>query len=225
MSNIYRTMLQVFAFVLPWTIRRLVLNMALGFEIEREASIGLSVFNVRSLKMARASRIGHLNYAKGLSEIKLGDSAVIGNLNWITGVPLGDRNFFTDEIGRNPALYIGEHAAITNRHYIDCTNLVVVGPYSTIAGWGTQIVTHGIDMASARQGSRAIEIGSYCFVGTRVILLKGAKLPNYSVLSPGSVLRKEERDTFSLYSGVPASKIRDLSVDNKYFTRKEGICH
>jgi acetyltransferase-like isoleucine patch superfamily enzyme len=224
MSNIYRTLLQIFVFVLPWTIRRRVLNMLLGFEIEPEASIGLSVLNVRSLKMARASKIGHLNYAKGLSEIKLGDSALLGNLNWITGVPLGDRNVFMDEIGRNPALYLGDHAAITHRHYIDCTNLVVVGPYSTVAGWGTQIVTHGIDIASARQSSRAIEIGSYCFVGTRVILLKGAKLPNYSVLSPGSVLRKEEHDTFSLYSGVPASKIRGLAVDSAYFTRKQGVC-
>ena len=41
MSNIYRMLLEVFAFVLPWTIRRRLLNMSLGFEIEPEASIGL----------------------------------------------------------------------------------------------------------------------------------------------------------------------------------------
>ncbi len=221
--SVLRAAVQIAAMPLPWAFRRLVLNKALGFEIAPSASIGCSVLDVKTLKMAEGSRIGHLTYAKGLTEINLGTFARIGNLNWLTGFPLANRTMFSLEADRNPALLVGMHSAITNRHYIDCTNEVRIGTHSTIAGWRTQILTHGINLKHARQTSRPVVVGSYCFVGTGSILLKGSGLPDRSVLSAGSVLRTYESEQHVLYAGVPSRKVRDLDPDSKYFTREQGF--
>jgi acetyltransferase-like isoleucine patch superfamily enzyme len=221
--SVLRVALQIATMPLPWVLRRLVLNKILGFEIDPSASIGYSILDVKTLKMSEGSRIGHLTYAKGLAEIRLDKFSRIGNLNWITGFPSGDRRAFVTDIDRNPALSIGMHSAITHRHLIDCTDEVRIGTHSTIAGWRTQILTHGIDLTLSRQTSQPIDIGSYCFVGTGAILLKGSRLPNRSVLSAGSVLLTRESEECALYSGVPAQKVRNFSPDSAYFRRQEGF--
>jgi acetyltransferase-like isoleucine patch superfamily enzyme len=208
---------------LPWALRRRLLNKLLGFEIESSAWIGYSILDVKKLKMSEGSRIGHLTYAKGLTELRLEFFARLGNLNWITGFPDDDPRTFSADVDRNPALSIGMHSAITHRHLIDCTNEVRIGTYTTVGGWRTQILTHGIDLMLSRQTSRPVVIGSYCFVSTGSILLKGSRLPDRSVLSAGSVLVTEESEECALYSGVPAQKVRDLAPDSAYFARKEGF--
>jgi acetyltransferase-like isoleucine patch superfamily enzyme len=75
----------------------------------------------------------------------------------------------------------------------------------------------------SRQTSRPVVIGSYCFVGTGSILLKGSRLPDRSVLSAGSVLLTQESEECALYAGVPARKVRDLDADSMYFKREKGF--
>lgn len=218
-----RLIIQIVAMPLPWALRRRVLNRLLGFEIASSAWIGCSILDVKKLKMLKGSSIGHLTYAKGLTELRLGDFGHIGNLNWITGFPSDDPRAFAADVGRNPALLIGLHSSITNRHLIDCTGEVNIGAYTTVAGWRTQIVTHGIDFTLSRQTSRPIVIGAYCFVGSGAILLKGSRLPDFSVLSAGSVLSTQESEECALYSGIPARKVRDLAPDSAYFSRSQGF--
>ncbi len=218
-----RVTVQIAALLLPWVLRRWLLINIFGFDIASSASIGCSILDVKKLKMSENSRIGHLNYAKGLTELRLEIFARLGNLNWITGFPSDDSRAFSTDVNRNPALLIGRHSAITHRHLIDCTNEVRIGEYTTVGGWRTQILTHGIDLTLSRQTSRPIVIGSYCFVGTGSILLKGSRLPDRSVLSAGSVLLTDESEVCALYSGVPAQKVRDLAPDSAYFARKEGF--
>lgn len=221
--SVLRVSLQIAAMPLPWVLRRRVLNKILGFQIVPSASIGYSILDVKTLKMSEGSRIGHLTYATGLTELRLDSFAQLGNLNWVTGFSSTDRRAFSADINRNSALLIGMHSAITHRHLIDCTNEVRIGTHSTIAGWRTQILTHGIDLTLSRQTSRPVVIGSYCFVGTGSILLKGSRLPDRSVLSAGSVLLTQESEECALYAGVPARKVRDLAPDSEYFTRQEGF--
>lgn len=208
---------------LPWMLRRYVLNRVLGFEIASSAWIGFSILDVKNLIMSDDSRIGHLTYAKGLTDLLLESFARLGNLNWITGFPSNELRAFSADVDRNPALYIGKHSAVTHRHLIDCTNEVRIGTHTTVAGWRTQILTHGIDLTLSRQTSERVNIGSYCFVGTGAIILKGSRLPDRSVLSAGSVLLTQEIEECALYSGVPAKKVRNLASDSAYFTRSEGF--
>jgi acetyltransferase-like isoleucine patch superfamily enzyme len=154
--------------------------------------------------------------------LRLGARARIGNLNWVSAAPSNSPVHFAAQQNRRPELIIAEHAAITNRHLVDCTNSVRVGRFSTVAGFRSQFLTHSIDIREARQWSRPIEIGEYCFVGTGCIMLGGSRLPNYSVLGAGSLLRNPYDQERGIYAGVPAVRKKDLPKDWKYFNRSEG---
>jgi acetyltransferase-like isoleucine patch superfamily enzyme len=215
--------IQFLLMALPWRLRRSALRLILGYEIDPSARIGLSLISVRTLRMGPKARIGHLTRVKGLQELSIGEAASLGNLNWVTAVPSGHAVHFAADQERNPSLVIERHAAITHRHLIDCTDRVVVGEYSTVAGWRSQILTHAIDVRLSRQSAASISIGRYCFVGTGVIILKGACLPNYSILSAGSVLAAAMSDSFMLYSGVPAVAVKPLDQTSSYFQRTQGF--
>jgi len=225
MHEMPKLILQVALLILPWFLRRRALQSIFGFDLDPTARIGLSVIQAKRVVMAKGSRIGHLNFVKGIRELVFGESARIGNLNWITGFPKDNQDAFKSETARNPSFIIGAHSAVTHRHLIDCTNEVRIGSFTTFAGWRSQILTHGIDLKLSRQTSMPVVIGAYCFVGTGSILIKGCSLPNYSVLSAGSVLLTKETAEYALYSGIPAVKVRDLPADYGYFQRTEGYVY
>lgn len=215
---------QVFLFCLPWAIRRRMLCSFLGFKISSSAKIGFSLVVAGDVDLDEDARIGHLTLIKGLAELRLSRGGRIGNLNWITGLPVvaGSKHFSHVE-GRAPCLTLGEQSAITNRHLIDCTDSVRIGAFSTLAGFGSQVLTHSIDLKLGRQSSAPVVIADYCFVGTRSVLLPGAVLPPFSVLAAGAVLTERKDESWSVYGGVPARKVADVSSDSAYFKRKRGF--
>ena len=146
----------------------------------------------------------------------------MGNLCWITGFPPGPSRHFAHQPERRPELHVGAHAAITHRHLIDCTATVTIGPFTTFAGYQSQILTHSIDLAASRQSSAPVTIGAYCFVGTNCVLLGGAALPDRSVLGAKSLLNKAYAEELTLYGGTPARPIQALPEDTAYFHRAEG---
>ncbi len=218
-----KLLLQLLVFALPWSLRRIVLEKWCGCELAEGSSIGLSLVLCHQVKLGRGARIGHFNFLKNLSLIQLGDHAIINNLNWITGFPKIDSLHFAAEPDRAPELILGRHAAITNRHLIDCTARVTIGSYTTIAGFRSQILTHTIDIVEGRQTSRPLTIGDYCFIGTDCILLGGSALPSHSVLGAKSLLTKPHLTEYRLYGGVPAKELSELPADAKYFTRQTGF--
>ena len=218
-----KLLLQLIGMCLPWSIRRIILEKWCRCELGEGSSIGLSLVLCRSLKLGAGARIGHMNFIKNLSLVELGEGAVINNLNWITGFPKIESPHFSSELDRNPELILGRHAAITNRHLIDCTNRVTIGSYTTMAGFRSQILTHTIDIVEGRQSSKPLTIGDYCFIGTDCILLGGSALPSYSVLGAKSLLNKTHTTEYRLYGGVPAKELSELPVDAKYFHRQRGF--
>ena len=210
--------------ILPFKIKRYFYRSFFGFEIHATARIGISILMPRHLTMYAGSRIGHLNFIKNLSEVSLGESSSIGNLNWITGFPVGNKSqYFADQPDRNPILFLGNYSAITNRHLIDCTDSVRIGHHATVAGFRSQILTHSISIAESRQRSAAIEIGDYTFIGTGAIMLPGSCLPSFSILGAGSVLNKKYADQYYLYAGNPARPIREVDRAAAYFNRALGF--
>ena len=217
-----RTLLLALSTLLPWPLRRRVLIRWFGFEIDPSASIGLSWVFPGRLVMAAGSRIGHLTVCKNLGGVFLGERASVGNLCWITGFPPGPSRHFAHQPERRPELHVGAHSAITHRHLIDCTATVTIGPFTTFAGFQSQILTHSIDLAASRQSSAPVTIGAYCFVGTNCVLLGGATLPDRSVLGAKSLLNKAFTESLTLYGGTPAKAIQVLPADTAYFHRAEG---
>lgn len=209
--------------LLPWGLRRRFLEKQFGYQIHPTARIGLSWINPTRLIMDEKSRIDHLTLCKGLDLLHLKAHSMLGRGNWISGFPLGPSRHFAEETDRRPELIIGEHAAITHRHTIDCTNSITVGDFSTVAGLQSQLMTHSLDLDLSRQRSFPIRIGEYCFVGTNCVILGGSELPHHCVLGAKSLLAKKFEAPFYLYGGVPAEPVKALSPEMKYFLRKEGF--
>jgi acetyltransferase-like isoleucine patch superfamily enzyme len=209
--------------LLPWGVRRSFLEKQFGFHIHPSCRIGFAFVFPTRLVMEEGSRIGNLTFCKNIDLLHLKAYASIGNGNWITGFPLVPSRHFAEEKDRQPQLIVGEHAAITHRHLIDCTNSVVIGKFATVAGFQSQILTHSIDIQRNRQASAPVRVGDYCFVGTNCVLLGGSALPDFCVLGAKSLLNKAFAESHHLYGGVPARPIEKLPPDCEYFHRTIGF--
>lgn len=218
--------LKFLTLLLPWPLKRIALKYLFKYEIHPKAKIGLSWFFPSKLIMKEGARIDMLNVAINLDKIEMNENSVIGRGNWITGFPSKTNSLhFNYQIDRRSELVMGKHSAITKNHHIDCTNLIQIGEYSTIAGYQSQFLTHSINILENRQYSAPIFIGKYSFVGTNVTILGGSSLPDYSVLGAKSLLNKPYSDNFVLYGGVPAKPINKLPIYAKYFNRVDGYVY
>lgn len=218
-----RLLIQLLIVWLPWPVRRRLLRLLFAYQIDSSAHIGFSLIASRRLKLGAGARIGHLTICRHAEEVSLGKNARIGVLNWIYAVPPNDPTHLTEEADRFAALILDDEAVLTASHIVDCSSTVRLGPYSLVAGHGTQLITHGIDVHENRQQSRPIHIGEYSMVGTGCIILGGATLPSRSVLGAGSVLRTAESEPERLYAGAPAVAVRDLDGGRGFFVRSNGI--
>ena len=218
-----KALLTLLSVCLPFSLRRSFLESQFGYQIHPSCRLGLCWISSTRLIMEEGSEIGHFTVCKSIDLLHLKAHASIGRGNWITGYPLGPAPHFAEEKDRRPELIVGEHASITHRHLIDCTNSVNIGRFTTIAGFRSQILTHSIDLERNRQASGPVRVGEYCFVGTNSVLLPGSALPNYSVLGAKSLLNKAFTDPYYLYGGVPAEPIKRLPDNYAYFHRTQGF--
>ncbi|MFL6583904.1 MAG: acyltransferase [Chthoniobacterales bacterium] len=217
--------LMLVSVLLPWSLRRSLLQKQFGYELHPTSHIGLSWIFPERLIMKAHSRIGDLTICKNIGLLHLHEHASIGRGNWITGFPRGHSRHFAGESDRAPQLVVHEHSAITHRHLIDCTNAVTIGSFTTFAGFQSQILTHSIDLEHNRQASAPVTIGSRCFVGTNCVILGGSVLPDFCVLGAKSLLNKVFTETHVLYGGVPARAVQQLPNDLAYFSRAEGFVY
>ena len=221
MKNVLSVLVQLFFWLFPMPIKIFAYKIIFGYKIQENCRIGMSIILVNELVMYRGSRIGNFNLIKRIDRVVLNEEAGIGTLNVITGFSL--KNFIHFQgISRKPELLMGKHSSITTRHYIDCNDCISIGEYTTVAGIRSTLLSHTIDVTSARQSTAPITIGSYCFLGTGVIILPGSSLPNYSVLGAGSLLNTSYSHEYTLYAGVPARELKKMASESYYFSRHKG---
>ena len=218
-----KTLLMFFSMLLPWPLRRSILEKQFGYSIHPGSRIGFAWIFPRHLVMEEGSRIGHLTLCKNIDLLRLGAHAIVGQLNWITGFPSGASRHFAHQPDRRPELIIETHAGISSRHLIDCTARIRIGAFATIGGFRSQLLTHSIDFEAGRQTAEPIDIGEYSFTGTNSVILGGSTLPHHSVLGAQSLLNKKWDEPYRLYAGVPAKPLKELSPDLEYFRRTEGF--
>ncbi|MEA2298619.1 MAG: hypothetical protein QOF77_1555 [Solirubrobacteraceae bacterium] len=218
-----RSALAALTVLLPWPVRRLVLQRFFGYRIHPTCRIGFSCVLARSLVMEEHSSIGHLTMCRRIDLLHLGSHSVIGTLNFITGQPSDSKlRHYHDCPERRPQLLLGRHSVITSRHHLDCTDRVEIGEFSAVGGRGSTFFTHGIDISANRQRPEPISIGDYCLMGTSCVVLAGASLPDYCVLGAMSLVDRALVESHQLYGGVPARAIKPLPEDAEYFRRTEG---
>ena len=221
--RLLETFLKATITALPWPLKRRLLHRLFGYELHETASIGLAWVFPRRLRMAAGARIASLSVVVNLDKLELGEQASIGRSNWITGFPTGTRSpHFSHQLDRRAELLVGDHAAITKNHHIDCTNRITIGSFTTIAGYRSQLLSHAIDLQHNRQHSEPVTIGAYCFVGSNCVILGGSALPDHSVLGALSLLNKAHSESWGLYVGQPAQWRRKINSDASYFSRSCG---
>jgi len=214
---------QLLVMVLPWPLKRPLLQACFGYRLHPQAWIGVAWIFPRHLEMGRSARIDHLNVAVHLDRMVLGELATLGRGNWITGYPKHDSRHFTQRQDRDPSLLMGPHSAVTKQHHLDCTDRLEIGAFATVAGYASQFLTHSIDVDSCRQDCAPIRIGSHCLVGTNVVVLGGSVLPDRSVLGAKALLNKAWQEPCTLYAGVPARPVKTWSPPAAYFCRATGF--
>lgn len=212
-------LINLLVMILPWFIRRRILNVFYKYNIHPNARIGLSYIYPTYLEMGDGAHIGHLNVAIHLDKVIMSKDCTISQRNWITGYPLKEKKHFQDFPNRKPELIMEEDSAITKSHLIDCTDKVIIGKLTSVGGYGTQILSHSTSLEKNSQACAPIIIGHHCFIGTRSIILPGSILPNQSVLGAGAVLKKQFTESFSLYGGIPAKFIKKMDNNYAFFHR------
>lgn len=206
----------------PWVLRRWILNNFYKYEIHKNAHIGFAYIYPKHLVMKEGAQISHFNIAINLDEIVLQKNVLIDRSNWITGFPTRTiSKFFQGEKERHSQLFIDQDSVVTKHHHFDCTNLIRIGRFVTIAGCNLQLLTHSVNVYTNKQESKSINIGDYCFISTKVIILGGTGLPAQSVLAAGAVLNKDFKNdnSFGLYVGIPAIRKKNICPETKYFSR------
>lgn len=217
----FKIAIQIVCFVLPWKMRRWILNAVLGFSINPEAYVGLSLILADECVIAAKAFIGHFNYVGKLDTIRMEEDALIGHFNWIGGLSTRlNSPYFSKKANRRSELIMAECSLLMNRHYIDCTDRIEFEPYSALAGVRTQLMTHGVNPISGRQSCSPITIGAYTMIGTGVIILMGVRIPDHCVVSAGSVISHIGPQSYSLIGGNPAVHLRVIPETAKIFTRK-----
>ena len=187
-----------------WALRKLGnvigANVSLGINLV----IGGCAFSIDDNAIIRSG-----NVFRNLAYVRMGESSLIGSWNQITAAPEYQR--YSDNVGM---LLMGQSTIITNRHYLDCSGQVILRPNSGIGGIKSIFQSHEIDIANNETTVGQIVLEKSAMTGTGCIVLKGARVPERSILAAGSILPKA-RDHAAmpisgLYGGAPARYIREL---------------
>lgn len=217
-----KLIVQILLFLLPWTLRRVLMVRLFGFSLAKDSFIGYSLIKARYVELGSGAKIGHLNLIGSLNRLVLGRFAIIGNMNIFSGgLNVGDS--FLDNINRDPSFVIGDFSAVTHQHLFDCTDLISIGKYVTFAGFRSQVLTHGINFYQSRQEASPVNVGDYCLIGSGSILLKGCTLGSCVVVGAGAVVPTGIYESYKVYAGSPAIEKKSIELDAKYFKRKSGV--
>lgn len=185
-----------------WFLRRLGHQIGDGVCIAPVLVVNCGQFTVGDRTM-----IYPMNLFKNLARVHLGDGALIGQLNQFTAAP--EYQHFSSRAG---CLVMGEQAAFTNRHYVDCSGQVILRPFGVIGGVRTILQSHQIDLARNKTTVGKVVIDENAITLTGCVLLMDSHLPPRSILGAHSLLMKSHEDEgkSGLYAGNPAKFLHEL---------------
>lgn len=114
----------------------------------------------------------------------------------------------------NAIFEIEQNVRISNRTKIICYDNISVGHDTRIA-WECQIIDttfhfmRNISDNSVSELCAPVRIGAHNWIGNRVNVMKGAIIPDYTIVAAGSLCNKSyEIEEKSLIAGVPAKLIK-----------------
>lgn len=202
-------LLSLFVWLLPASSLKNRLLKALGNTIGPGVRVSPTlVAGCGPFTIGENTRFSAFNVFRGLRRVDVGRDAWIGTLNWFSAEPAYQEHH--PEAG---LLRMGDLCIITNRHHFDCSGRIILEPRGAIGGIKSIFQSHEIDLVADRTTVGTIRLGQNAMTGTACLVLKGAYLPDRSILAAGSLLAKANPDTppeSGLYVGRPARKVREL---------------
>jgi carbonic anhydrase/acetyltransferase-like protein (isoleucine patch superfamily) len=214
-----RTILILSATLLPSRLAKLIFRRVLGYVVGENVRIGFAYVDCAELTIENGTRISHGVFFTKCGSVRIGKHVRIGPLNLFRGgrsITLEDYttiqrlNHFNALISlpctndHISSLHLGYASLVTNQHLIDFTDTVRIGRHTVIGGRHSSIWTH------SRRIAKPVRIGDYCYIGSRVEIAPGAALPHCCIVGLGSVVKHQTTESYSLMSGVPATRIRSL---------------
>lgn len=164
---------------------------------------------------------------KGLTNMHLGGSLRIG-INYLSFSDSRDKTYLNIRgkfitkgnysIGRgcriavaaDAVLEIGEHGYSNGEVLIKAENHIKIGSDCAIA-WGCQIIDedfHQIKYQGYKEKEKSVIIGDHVWIGSRVCIYSGTKIPNNTVIAANSVVRDVFTEENTLIAGNPARVIK-----------------
>lgn len=185
-----------------------------GHDIHPSSRIGPNlVVGVVKFEIGEDAYMGPFNVFRGLGLVRLGRYSIINSWNWISAHPVYrsiDCNAGT--------LFLGTCARIGSRNYLDSSGTIVLKAFSYVGGNKCLLQTHEPHFVTDQQSVGRITVGHHSMVGSRAVLLKGAALPDKSLLAANSTLVSGSKDLREgLYAGSPA--VWKRATEGEWFTR------
>jgi acetyltransferase-like isoleucine patch superfamily enzyme len=182
-----------------------LLNLT-GHRVHRSARISFSLVLTDRLYLGPKTSIGPLNIIR-IKRLLMRESAYIGALNQIHGdfsiclkpeAAIGNRNRINRGSYLGPkfpsSLTLGRLSKITAGHYVNLIASISFGNYSTLAGSGSQMWTHGFSHHEEGSGrdetKRPIRIGDNCYIGSMCCIGPGVTLGNHVAIGSHSSVAK-----------------------------------
>jgi len=111
-------------------------------------------------------------------------------------------------------LRIGEDTIIGSNAFLDGRGSLIIGSHVDIA---SEIMIynseHDLESEDFRARTETVEIGDFCFIGPRAIILPGVKIGKGAVVAAGAVVTRDVPE-FAIVGGVPAKVIGERKNKN-----------
>lgn len=216
MAGRVRTLIRLGVGTWPASGLKNMLLRRLGWEVHPNARIGPALLHrVGHLSLADGASIGPFTVMRDLERVELGTHATIGQWNWISASSV------LVAAGGTGTLTIGDHSALTSRHYVDASGGVSIGRFTTVAGVRSTFITHGINWRESRQTTSPIRIGDYCLVSSNNALTPGTVVEDRVVTGMGATLAGVVGPAGSLFVGGRGTAVKER-LEGAYFTRTSG---
>ncbi|MDO8619121.1 MAG: acyltransferase [Candidatus Daviesbacteria bacterium] len=112
---------------------------------------------------------------------------------------------------------IGKGCIIGQNVFLDGRDKLKIGDYVDIASdvmvYNSE---HDINDENFKAISAPVEIGDFCFIGPRAIILPGVKIGKGAVIAAGAVVTKDVAD-FAVVGGVPAQVISERKLKDLHY--------
>lgn len=109
--------------------------------------------------------------------------------------------FFPGNIKIGEDTIVGDHVFLDGRAPLTIGNHVDIA--SSVLIYNSE---HDLESEDFSAREEPVEIGDYCFIGPRVIVLPGVKIGKGAIIAAGAVVAKDVGD-FEIVGGVPAKRI------------------